>query len=786
MKRLAAVALFLSASFALAVPSGHKWFPANIPVKYKVFAHTSIKGMAANTFTAQVLPRVQEAFTNWTSTRVACTSWRSTYDGTFSAPADHTAQNGNDSINHVIWLGGTEWRYSSTTLGLTTTLYFPNTGEIIDADMELNNNVSWSNTQSASTFDYESVVLHEAGHFAGLDHTTNVSASVMFPTVSMGVAKRTLTTTDVNDICGVYPSGGMGMGAQGSPCTAQTQCVTGLVCRTKAGSTTGKICTVDCTSNAMACTSVAPLTCQNADTGKACLQPTASADYCKFCVDGASCTAGNCLTDGFGHNWCTNPCSTSAPCPSGSSCLDVATAGSCGTGSASCICAPTPNSQGAVFCPGQCNGSTCGTTPGFGCNNTTCEATGNEGDRCELSGHCKSCLICIGTSSAANCRKCCGGMGQTGACKACPNATCVSGEACQPVNQTTDSICYPQGGADLCMACGVGTTCLNGNTCIGGKCHVSCNPQAPGSCTACQPTGSNTGLCACPGEERNEGESCGGSGVAACRTGLVCSGGTCKRTCVVGNTSSCPAGQVCQSVSGTAVCVADTAGARCAACSGLTCAPGASCYQGRCYTTCNTAVKNGPCDATCVDVGNGVNLCACDDQVRGAGQTCGANPIAACGDRLYCLGGVCAGECTLSNPSSCPILTECKLLSGTSSTYVCQPIDNPGTGGGSGSNPDDCTSTGTCATGKTCISNNDGTATCRSNSELCDPNADVNPCSTGQVCRSVDGMPARFTCQDPLVMPNNGCGCTGGPGELLVLALGAWLARRRAWVRRTR
>ena len=64
-------------------------------------------------------------------------------------------------------------------------------------------------------------------------------------------------------------------------------------------------CTVDCTTGA-ACPT--PLTCQNADTGKACFNPPASADYCKFCSDGSQCSTGQCVGDGT-HNWCTNSCS---------------------------------------------------------------------------------------------------------------------------------------------------------------------------------------------------------------------------------------------------------------------------------------------------------------------------------------------------------------------------------------------------------------------------------------------------------------------------------------------
>src|SRR5690606_878529 len=152
----------------------------------------------------------------------SCTGWNVVYDGTFTSPTGIAAVNGNDNFNNVIWLGGSQWRYTNSTLGLTTTFYFATSGEIVDADMEMNNNVTWANNGNFNAFDYDSVVLHEAAHFLGLDHTPNVTAAVMYPTTANGQIKRSLVQADINDVCGLYP--GSGMGSQGNPCTANNQC----------------------------------------------------------------------------------------------------------------------------------------------------------------------------------------------------------------------------------------------------------------------------------------------------------------------------------------------------------------------------------------------------------------------------------------------------------------------------------------------------------------------------------------------------------------------------------
>jgi hypothetical protein len=297
--------------------------------------------------------------------------------------------------------------------------------------------------------------------------------------------------------------------------------------------------------------------------------------------------------------------------------------------------------------------------------------------------------MCIGDTSAAYCLTCCGGS--TSDCLNCPAATCNTGDVCTPVTGHDDSVCVATSGAMDCQACGNGTPCLNSETCIGGVCHASCNPQYPGTCPGCAAESALTGLCVCDTSEiHSEGQPCGISAtLAACAQGLICAGGTCARPCVVGDASSCPTGQACVSVGGVPACVTGSAGGKCDACNGMTCNGGFTCFQGRCYGTCNVSVKNGPCDSSCVDVGGGLNVCACDDQIGGVGSPCGGSPVGACSSGLLCIQGHCESTCDPNNGTECPILTQCGLLEGTQSTYVCQPIvytygGGGGTSGGTG------------------------------------------------------------------------------------------------------
>ncbi len=680
MKRLGTLAALIALA-AHADPSGHKWF--TLPVHYRVAATvdndgTSNQIMGGINYSGSVIPAIQNMFATWTKSHVSATVWDSTYSGTFTAPAGKAALNDADNYNSLIFLSGSNWTEASTTLGLTFTSYITSTGEIVDADTEYNNlNVYWDDTGSNSAaYDYPSVILHEAGHFLGLNHTAS-SLAVMYYAVSPAELKRTLQQPDLSDVTTVYPTV---QGGQGTSCVPATpQCASGLVCRTALNGT-AYICTVDCTSGGTCPTGY---TCQNADTGKACLPQLASPDLCKFCTSGGDCSTGICVTDGAGHNWCANSCNTAADCGTNYQCLSTSSGN---------LCAPMlPWSS--TSCPGQCTGTGTSTCPiGYICSNGSCNPTGNSGDRCEVSGWCQSCLVCVGTTQQANCRPCCGG---SQSCNGCTAANCGTMATCTSLT-SGDSVCVPTTQSNTCQSCS-GNTCPSGEICTAGSCHTTCNPSAPGTCTACFDSGGGNGICACPNEVASVGQQCGlvGSGFFACQNGLACVGTppTCMRTCTVGNPATCNTGEMCQPMGTTAVCVAGTIGSECAACgTNNACATGLQCFNGRCYTPC--AINSGTCGGCVQENANGDGVCACPDQVVGVGQACGSNPIAACSGGLLCISSLCRATCDPSNPQ-CGILETCQQYQGGN---YCLPLDNS-TGGGGGSSTGGGTGGGTHGTG---------------------------------------------------------------------------------------
>ncbi len=124
---------------------------------------------------------------------------------------DNTSGMGNQ---HVIIFRDPVWPYPgdlNNTLGLTTITFDPDTGEIYDADMEINSTVplTLSDPVAPGGYDFMSIITHESGHFFGMAHSNETNATMYAQYVLGSTTKRTLSPDDVAGICSIYPPGGV-------------------------------------------------------------------------------------------------------------------------------------------------------------------------------------------------------------------------------------------------------------------------------------------------------------------------------------------------------------------------------------------------------------------------------------------------------------------------------------------------------------------------------------------------------------------------------------------------
>jgi hypothetical protein len=156
------------------------------------------------------------AFLKWTS--VACptdgtTNSRVSIDVRDLGPVscDQVQYNSTSGNQHVILFRDDTWPHddSSNTLALTTVTFDPTTGEIYDADMEINTAQQTLTLQDpipADGYDFQSIVTHETGHFLGMAHSQDERAT-MFAQYTKGATwMRNLSEDDIQGICSIYPA----------------------------------------------------------------------------------------------------------------------------------------------------------------------------------------------------------------------------------------------------------------------------------------------------------------------------------------------------------------------------------------------------------------------------------------------------------------------------------------------------------------------------------------------------------------------------------------------------
>jgi MYXO-CTERM domain-containing protein len=176
---------------------------------------------------AEVVGVFERSFSRWTT--ATCDDGRTVgFDVRFrDAPGrcdttEYVVAEGN--ANQVMFIDDwTTREHDAMAFALTTTWFSTRTGEIFDADMELNQeNWDWAICPEEGCtdgrVDLENTVTHELGHFFGLAHTPESDEATMWACADEGeTLKRDLESDDVDGLCAIYPPGSLGTTCEYTP-----------------------------------------------------------------------------------------------------------------------------------------------------------------------------------------------------------------------------------------------------------------------------------------------------------------------------------------------------------------------------------------------------------------------------------------------------------------------------------------------------------------------------------------------------------------------------------------
>lgn len=184
-----------------------KWFMDKIPVQYYINANGSADIPDLDT----LIQYVKESFSQW---EVNGAFIKIEYRGLTSLKPETESTQGKEIKNVIGWIES-GWTDDEGSIGVTTVIYYDNTGEIVEADMALNGeHFTWtldppSPCPSQTTVDLRNVITHEAGHFLGMDHSSVQEATMFQTSPPCETKKRDLAPDDINGIIYLYPEKGI-------------------------------------------------------------------------------------------------------------------------------------------------------------------------------------------------------------------------------------------------------------------------------------------------------------------------------------------------------------------------------------------------------------------------------------------------------------------------------------------------------------------------------------------------------------------------------------------------
>jgi hypothetical protein len=185
-----------------------KWFPADMPVRYRFVTGNSQPGLTQT----EARTAVSNGFQHWQDVPTASITFSPEAEtGTEGFVYDgHNTMTFDDPNSE---LGGGALAacavyYNSAQTMQTNGVTFR---RITDADIVFNNNVNFGTHAEAAAggcvnlFDIEGVATHEQGHLLGLDHPAVFDATMYYAIDYCDATKVTLEESDINGVTFIYP-----------------------------------------------------------------------------------------------------------------------------------------------------------------------------------------------------------------------------------------------------------------------------------------------------------------------------------------------------------------------------------------------------------------------------------------------------------------------------------------------------------------------------------------------------------------------------------------------------
>jgi MYXO-CTERM domain-containing protein len=192
---------------------------------------------------------LERSLSTWTS--VTCDTGVSTglsvdvidEENVCAAPIHYRGGRNVHAVTVVASGWASERGHDTRALAVTYVWHDPSTGEILDADIELNEENKDFHVCAlpgctdvipldSAVADLENTLTHELGHYFGLAHTPDDDLATMYAEASFGeTTKRDLQPDDAEGICAIYPAGSLPdtcdptpAGGLGLDCTAPPAC----------------------------------------------------------------------------------------------------------------------------------------------------------------------------------------------------------------------------------------------------------------------------------------------------------------------------------------------------------------------------------------------------------------------------------------------------------------------------------------------------------------------------------------------------------------------------------